>query len=255
MQHPLNGIRRHLSYGNIVATLALFLALGGVSYAAATLPKNSVSSKSIKKNAVTNAKIKNNAVTGAKVKNSSLTGSDVKNNSISGAALNPATLGTVPSAASAARVDTVVAGTKKASPSPGAGSLAASRAAAPEILLASHGQVSVYAKCFVFGTTTYAEVIAAISTDFGSIYGYSVDNYEYQVGPATPESDRRLTAAGAGADSVDVDYAQGARVFGADGRGLMFDAQTWVQRGTASDAPSHTGPDECSFQIGGVTVG
>ncbi len=31
-----------LSYANVVATLALFLALGGVSYATVKLPRNSV---------------------------------------------------------------------------------------------------------------------------------------------------------------------------------------------------------------------
>jgi hypothetical protein len=41
-----------MTYANVVASIALFLALGGVSYAAATLPKNSVGNKQIKKNAV-----------------------------------------------------------------------------------------------------------------------------------------------------------------------------------------------------------
>jgi hypothetical protein len=40
-------------YANVAATLALFIALGGTSYAAITLPANSVSTKQIKKGAVT----------------------------------------------------------------------------------------------------------------------------------------------------------------------------------------------------------
>jgi hypothetical protein len=56
----------------VVACLALGLALGGTSYAAIKLPKNSVGAKQLKKNAVTGPKIKNNAVTGADVKESSL---------------------------------------------------------------------------------------------------------------------------------------------------------------------------------------
>lgn len=40
-------------YANVTATLALFVALGGTSYAAITLPANSVSTKQIKKGAVT----------------------------------------------------------------------------------------------------------------------------------------------------------------------------------------------------------
>jgi hypothetical protein len=53
----LRWLSRRLSYANVTATLALFLALGGVSYAAVTLPANSVGSKQIKKSAVTLKKI------------------------------------------------------------------------------------------------------------------------------------------------------------------------------------------------------
>ena len=58
--------------------LALFIALSGTTYAAATaLAPNSVGAKQLKKNAVTAVKIRKNAVTGAKVKDNSLTGADV----------------------------------------------------------------------------------------------------------------------------------------------------------------------------------
>lgn len=69
----LRAFTSRLSYSNVVATLALFIALGGVGYAAATLPENSVGAPQLKKN----------AVTGSKVRNSSLTGSDVKDRSLS----------------------------------------------------------------------------------------------------------------------------------------------------------------------------
>ena len=52
---------------------ALFVALGGTSYAAIKVPKNSVGSKQLKKNAVTGSKIKNGAVTAAKINPSGLT--------------------------------------------------------------------------------------------------------------------------------------------------------------------------------------
>jgi hypothetical protein len=45
-------------FANVVSLLALFIALGGVSYAAITLPKSSVGNKQLKKNAVTSAKVK-----------------------------------------------------------------------------------------------------------------------------------------------------------------------------------------------------
>jgi hypothetical protein len=50
-------IRRHLTLANVLSATALFVALGGVSYAAVTLPTNSVGPKQIKKGAVTTSKI------------------------------------------------------------------------------------------------------------------------------------------------------------------------------------------------------
>lgn len=50
-------MRPRLTYTNVVATLALFIALGGASYAALKLPKNSVGTKQLKNGAVTQKKI------------------------------------------------------------------------------------------------------------------------------------------------------------------------------------------------------
>lgn len=60
----MQAIRRHLSYANVIATVALFLALGGTAWA---LSKNSVGTKQLKNNAVTGKKIKNGAVTQRKI--------------------------------------------------------------------------------------------------------------------------------------------------------------------------------------------
>src|SRR3954454_8292375 len=87
----LGMIRSKVTYANVMATIAMFIALGGGAYAATTLKPNSVGTKQIKKAAVTNAKLGKNAVTGAKVKDGSLTGSD----------LNLATLPKVSSAGTA----------------------------------------------------------------------------------------------------------------------------------------------------------
>jgi Collagen triple helix repeat (20 copies) len=50
-------ITRHLSFANAIAVVALFVALGGASYAAVTLPANSVGAKQIKTRAVSLGKI------------------------------------------------------------------------------------------------------------------------------------------------------------------------------------------------------
>jgi hypothetical protein len=69
---------RESSYANVMATVAVFVALGGSGYAAVTLSKNSVGSKQIKNGAVKNADLAKNAVTSNKVKNGSLLSADFK---------------------------------------------------------------------------------------------------------------------------------------------------------------------------------
>jgi hypothetical protein len=66
-------MRRHISYANVTATLALFFALAGGTYAATQLPKNSVGSTQVKANALSGSDIKNNSIKGADVLESSLT--------------------------------------------------------------------------------------------------------------------------------------------------------------------------------------
>jgi hypothetical protein len=55
-------LRGRLSYANATASLALFVALGGTSYAAITLPRNSVGSKQIRAKAVRSSDIRNRAI-------------------------------------------------------------------------------------------------------------------------------------------------------------------------------------------------
>lgn len=57
-------LRPHLSYANVVASLALFIALGGASYAAFRLPPDSVGTAQIKNHAVSLIKL-GRAATGA----------------------------------------------------------------------------------------------------------------------------------------------------------------------------------------------
>ncbi len=61
-----------------VSLIALFVALGGTSYAAITsLPKNSVGAPQLKNNAVTGPKIKNGAITAAKINGFAVEGSKI----------------------------------------------------------------------------------------------------------------------------------------------------------------------------------
>ena len=62
---PVGFLRKRLTYANVIATLALFLALGGTSYAVTALPKNSVGTQQLKKNAVTGVKVKDGSLSSA----------------------------------------------------------------------------------------------------------------------------------------------------------------------------------------------
>lgn len=59
--------RPRLTYTNVVATIALFAALGGVSYAATALPNNSVGTSQIQAEAIRTGKIADGAVTASKL--------------------------------------------------------------------------------------------------------------------------------------------------------------------------------------------
>jgi len=74
-------VRKRLTYSNVIASLALFAALGGVAVAAG-LPKNSVGPKQIKRGAVTAAKIRKQAVTSAKLAPQSVINGKLAANSV-----------------------------------------------------------------------------------------------------------------------------------------------------------------------------
>lgn len=60
---------------NLVAYLALFVALGGTSYAALSLPANSVGSRQLRNGAVTSNKVANGSITPVKLNNGTIGGS------------------------------------------------------------------------------------------------------------------------------------------------------------------------------------
>lgn len=73
----LRSARQRLTYANVTATLALFIALGGTSYAALTLPKDSVGSKQIRTRAVGASELRTNAVTSRSIKNRTIKTGDL----------------------------------------------------------------------------------------------------------------------------------------------------------------------------------
>jgi hypothetical protein len=68
----MSSITSRLSYANIIASLALFIALGGVSWAAVSLPQASVGNRQLKANAVSSEKVRNGSLLAADFKPSQL---------------------------------------------------------------------------------------------------------------------------------------------------------------------------------------
>jgi hypothetical protein len=75
---------------NAVAYLALFVALGGTSYAAIKLPANSVGAKQIKDGAVTSKQIKDGAVTSSKIKAGTITADNLAPGTLQAGGIGPA---------------------------------------------------------------------------------------------------------------------------------------------------------------------
>jgi hypothetical protein len=89
----LVALRRRLTYANVTASIALFIALGGTGYAALSLPRNSVKSQHIATGAVRSPDIRNSAVRGI----------DIRDDAVKGADVDEGSLGTIPHASTADR--------------------------------------------------------------------------------------------------------------------------------------------------------
>lgn len=173
----------------IVALIALFVAMGGTSYAAVTLGKNTVGSKQLKKNAVTTSKIKNGAVTGSKIKKNAVTDSKIKNGTITGNKIKLSSLGTVPSANSANSANSL-AGLKRwkaTVATPGSSSSPNS------VTLASVPPFTVLGECYTDGTYDYAYTAIESSQSGDFAQGYSANNYNPTYQPLTPNTPEQIS--------------------------------------------------------------
>ena len=156
-------LRRHITYANVVATLALVLAAGsGGVYAA-----NKIGGSQIRKGAVRSIQIKNRqvrrqdiaggSINSRKVSNSSLTGKDVRRDSLTGLDVDEPSLGLVPLAQDARTLGGVTLRTVRASqPEDGSGTAVAQ--AGLSVLLSCPGGVAT------------TEVRGTSPGDFGTVF-------------------------------------------------------------------------------------
>src|SRR4051812_44164365 len=76
----MKGMKERLTYANVTATLALFVALGGSSYAAVNFPRSSVGSRELKTNSVGAAEIRRKAVGSSEISDRSIRLRDISQN-------------------------------------------------------------------------------------------------------------------------------------------------------------------------------
>lgn len=180
-------IRKHANPASLIAMVALFAALGGVSYAAAT-----INGKNIKNGTIAGKKLKNKAVTGGKVKSDSLTGTQIKES----------TLSKVPSAGqadNAANAQNAVAAQTAATVGPdgvGAVALQSGSVTSPKLgsavrrpLLASipaNSSSLVRAECepgerVLSGGGVWAGAVGAIAADLHVVHSFPTNSNDWSV--------------------------------------------------------------------------
>lgn len=80
-------IRTHLTYANVMSSLAVFMLLGGATAFAAKKNTQKIGTTQIKASAVTTAKIKNGAVDASKLKDGAVNGAKLADGSVSNSKL------------------------------------------------------------------------------------------------------------------------------------------------------------------------
>lgn len=173
---------RHPSPAMVLAFIALLAALSGTAIA---LPgKNRVDSGDIRQNTIRSGDIRNGNVRNGDLGRNSVTSGKVRNNNLTGADINEGSLGQVPSANTANTANTAdtansanSAGSvdglgtiplRRAAPTNGA-DINTARTAAPKIPLLSKGPLTIYGKCFSYGTSVTVGTYIETSTP-GAVY-------------------------------------------------------------------------------------
>jgi hypothetical protein len=95
----------------VIAVIALFISMGGVSYGLATgsidsreIRNNTIMSRDIRNNTINGRDIRTGAVFGSDIHRSTITGGDVRDGALGGADIQESSLAQVPSAAKAGNV-------------------------------------------------------------------------------------------------------------------------------------------------------
>jgi hypothetical protein len=217
-------LRRRPSPALVVACIALFVSLSGVSYGVAT---GFIDSREIKNNTVRSKDIRNNEVRGVDVRNSTVQGRDVALNTLTGADIAESRLGEVPAATKAD--DAASLGGQPASAYVRSASyvpFSVKLQPGQTTEVASKGTVSITAECAAgVGGNDRVRLLAAVSSTAGAAMG-GEDNLTGPpfLVPTTSSDDRVLASVEqtTGQSYVSKTGTQGGFVFAPDGTGLSI---------------------------------
>ena len=217
----MNQIRKRLTYANVMSSIAVFLVLGGATAFAAS----KIGANKLKANSVTTGKIKKNAVTAAKIKANAITTIKIAKDAVNGEKVDESTFGEVPKANTANTATTATTATNLV----GQTTYAVKLAAGQQQLLATHGVVSITAKCegnvegvdrlrLLASTTANGAVMQGDTSHLGDSEGF------LEVG--TLENKRILTSAATtpGTPHAEFDIDRGY-VMGPEGKALGFNTE------------------------------
>lgn len=178
-------LRRRPSPAMVIALIALFVAMGGVSYGVAT---GSIDSREIKNNTVKSGDLRNNDIRGKDIRSSTIGGSDVASNTLKGADIDESSLGKVPSATNADkattadRVDTIVTVDRFTLTN------------GQTRTIATRGPLSLVAECAINNPANNdSAVVRAVTTADNSTLDASDETED--VDPGTPAADREYSRA------------------------------------------------------------
>jgi hypothetical protein len=117
-------LQRRLSPALVIACIALFVSLSGVSYGVATgfidsreIKNNSVRTKDLRNNDIRTRDLRNNQVRGVDIRNSTIQSRDIGINQVTGTDVRESTLQKVPSAAAADSATTATSASSAATAS------------------------------------------------------------------------------------------------------------------------------------------
>ncbi|MBK8294665.1 MAG: hypothetical protein IPK93_07805 [Solirubrobacterales bacterium] len=265
----MKALKDRITPSIVISSLALFVALGGASYAA--LGKNSVGSKQLKKNAVVTKKIKKNAVASSKIKKNAIVTSKIKNDAVTGAKVKESSLGTVPNATNSAAADFAKQATLAESlegfktfkqtriPATSGATYSAAQAAAPEAKMFDSGPFTTYAKCITDTSTpgTYLTIYVK-TTENGSAFDSGHDSLYGDpdfLNSTTPEDDRELLTISAGTDSADIDAGghDASTFFSPSGATFEMQPEGIVKNGTLPGGNGFYGAGDVCIVSGWLT--